>query len=726
MNKSVFKVVVLTCMFGLAMFSVAPVTGQTVNVTFTANTSTNLDTLGEGGVIQIRGAVLGSDNVEGEGDILPGGGNISWSSASSLVLSNVGGDYWQGTFELTVGDTLTYKYWTDHNSLDGGGTKPDGGWEGPFNDTQNVSRDTRILIVGSNDTTLQTQYYQPGGGSAAKDEFTAPFATKADSVAIYFRVNLAGIEEALQFDPVSNGPVGVRGDAGTSGGSIDWGETRVLLTREELIDSDENISSFWSGTAYVDKDSITVGSTQAYKFFIENNGGIDWEGAVDPNGPDNNRFYIYSANLTATMDTTLHWVYFNNTAPTGLPPVDPVASQVTFRVSTEALETLGLFDRGVGDEIKVIGAKGWGRPDEFIDLAFVPALQEWAATEPFSVIPDTEIRYKYFVVFDTSRTDPNSPNFIPNLKIQGVNDNNEDSGWEEPSVTGGADRNFIYANAATQAPAGDFGFDRQFFNSVPANAGIPHGVAVTFSVDMTPATDGASNSLALFRPGVDSVYIQPDGSLLALSQGFETVGDQVVLLEDPDGDMIYTGTWNIQDHAWYQIGYVIAYGNTADGFNTNGGGTTAGRRYYQFIQPTSVGADGSTTWPSEFTLATVTWVERDLPFEPPPDLTQPTSVFDDSGQLPERFALAQNYPNPFNPETSIEYQIASASDVKIQVFNVVGQLVNTLVDEKQTPGSYTISWRGDNVRGFQVSSGIYYLKMVAGDFNSVRKMTLLR
>jgi len=714
---------IFAVLLALPLVSAAiPVMGQTVNVTFTANTSTNLDTLGERGVVQIRGAILGSANGQtGEGDILPGGGNISWSSASSLVLSNIGGDYWQGTFELTVGDTLTYKYWTDHASLSGGGTKPDGGWEGPFNDTQNVSRDTRILIVGPSDTTLQTQYYQPGGGSDPKDEFTPPFATKADTVAIYFRVNMAGIEEAGLFDAASNGPVGVRGDGGTSGGTIDWGETRVLLTREEVLDSGENVSSFWSGTAYVDKDSIAVRSIQAYKFYVENDGGIAWEDNLS-----DNRKFTYTANLVANMDTTLHWVYFDDREPTGLPPVDPVDSQITFRVSTEALETLGLFDRGIGDQIKVIGAKGWGRPDEFIDLAFVPALQEWATTEPFSVIPETEIRYKYFVLFDTSRVDPSSPNFIPNLKIQGVNDNNEDSGWEEPSVTGGSDRSFIYANAATQAPAGDFGFDRQFFNSVPANAGIPHGVAVTFNVDMAPATDAAANTLTLFRPGVDSVYIQPDGSLLALSQGFETVGDQVVLLEDPDGDMIYTGTWDIKDRAWYQIGFVIAYGNTADGFNTNGGGTVAGRRYYQFIQPTSVGEDGSTTWPTEFTLATIAWVERNLPFETPPDLSQPTSVSGPRENLPNTFALNPNYPNPFNPTTNIEYSIASSSEVKIQVFNLVGQLVNTLVDEKQRSGSYLVTWNGDNARGQAVSSGIYFIKMKAGDFNSVRKMTLLK
>jgi hypothetical protein len=699
----------------LLSLMVIPAMAQTVNVTFVCNTSTNLDTLGESGVVQIRGALLGGDGMSTrDGDILPGNANISWSSASSLVLDNIGGDYWSGTFELFVGDTLTYKYWADLSAADGPGTTPGSGWEGGFTASQGLTRDTRILIVGDADTTITTQYYHPDAGLPAKVEFTPPWEVKQDSVAIYFRVNMGGVTEAGLFDPAANGPVGVRGDNVPSGGSIDWGTTKVLLARE--MNSVDN-GSFWSGVAYVDKDSIEVGSTQAYKFFVENNGGVDWENSIG------NRTFDYTESLVANADTTLHWNYFDNRAPVGM---EPVESQVSFRVSTEALETLGLFDRGVGDRIAVIGAKGWDRPDDFIELAFVPALQEWAATEPLTVIPGTDIRYKYFVVYDTSRVDTTSPNFIANLRIQQVNHDTEDSGWEEPSTTGGADRSFAFANAPSQIPMGDFGFDRQFFCSVPANAGIPHGVDVTFNVDMTAATDASQNSDPLFRPGVDSVYIQPDGSMLALSQGYTTFGARVAQLTDPDGDMVYSGTWELKDHAWYQLGFVIAYGNTTDGYQTNGGGTQVGRRYYQFIQPTVVNSDLSTEWPTEMNLPTIQWVETNLPFETPPNLTTPTSVAEAKGLTPDRFALEQNFPNPFNPETSIKYQVASPSLVKIQVYNLAGQLVQTLVDQRQNQGSYTVQWQGTNAAGQWVSSGVYFIRMEAGDFSQSRKMTLMR
>ena len=699
---------------------------QTVNVTFTVNTSTNLDTLGENGVVQIRGALLAGDGqTTRDGDILPGGGNIGWSSASSLVLENIGGDYWRGTFELNADDTLTYKFWTGFD-LDNG-THPDGGWEGPFEFSHGLDRDTRILIVGNSDTTLPVQFYHPGGGNPAVDEFFRPFKSKSDTLSIYFRVNLGGITEASLFDPAVNGPAGIRGNPETSGGFFDWGTTNVTLSREE---NSVNGGSFWSGVAYIPKDSVTAGSVQKYKFFIENNGGIDWEGNVNPNSPGGDRILPYTTTLVnASMDTTLHWVYFDNQAPTGLIPVD---ATITFRVSTEALEGIGLFDRGVGDEINLIGPKGWsvvvGQPDDFIDLNFIPALQEWTVAEPFSRIPGSEIAYKYFVRWDSSRIDPSSPNFIPNLVIRGINDDVEDSGWEEPSIVGGGNRVYAYTNAPEQSPGGDFGFDRHFFNSVPANAFFTTPMTITWNVDMTPATDAATNTLGdLFRPGTDSVWVQFDGSLFALTQGFRTFGERAIELKDPDGDGIYSADYEVQPPAWYQLGFIIAYSTaTPASFITNGGGSTTGRRYYQFVRPDAILGDLTTVWPSEFVLPVIEWKQEDLPFEQPPDLTQATSVADRGDNLPDRFSLVQNYPNPFNPETNIQYRVAQASQVEIKVYNLMGQLVRTLVDKQQPSGNYAIQWSGHNDAGRLVSSGVYFVKMKAGNFTKIRKMAFVK
>ena len=103
-----------------------------------------------------------------------------------------------------------------------------------------------------------------------------------------------------------------------------------------------------------------------------------------------------------------------------------------------------------------------------------------------------------------------------------------------------------------------------------------------------------------------------------------------------------------------------------------------------------------------------------------------TSIGDAGGQIPTEFALKDNYPNPFNPETNIVYDLPSAVDVKLQIFNMRGQLVKTLVDEQQPAGSQTIRWNGRNDFGTKVASGTYVYVLRAGDFAKSKRMTLLK
>ncbi|MCZ6632573.1 MAG: T9SS type A sorting domain-containing protein, partial [bacterium] len=93
---------------------------------------------------------------------------------------------------------------------------------------------------------------------------------------------------------------------------------------------------------------------------------------------------------------------------------------------------------------------------------------------------------------------------------------------------------------------------------------------------------------------------------------------------------------------------------------------------------------------------------------------------------PTEFALFQNFPNPFNPETTIKYNLAESADVTVQIYNVVGQVVRTLVAERQSSGRYQVQWSGKDDRGVAVSSGIYFYQISAGKFHDVRKLMLLK
>ena len=94
--------------------------------------------------------------------------------------------------------------------------------------------------------------------------------------------------------------------------------------------------------------------------------------------------------------------------------------------------------------------------------------------------------------------------------------------------------------------------------------------------------------------------------------------------------------------------------------------------------------------------------------------------------VPLGFSLQQNYPNPFNPKTHITYQLSEACQVRLDVYNPVGQKVRTLVNQIQDTGIHTVVWDGRDDRGLPVASGVYLYRIEAGNFSRTRKMVLLR
>ena len=94
--------------------------------------------------------------------------------------------------------------------------------------------------------------------------------------------------------------------------------------------------------------------------------------------------------------------------------------------------------------------------------------------------------------------------------------------------------------------------------------------------------------------------------------------------------------------------------------------------------------------------------------------------------VPDRTSLSQNMPNPFNPSTTIEYQIAEAGQVRLAIYNLLGQEVRVLVDVRNEAGHYTANWDGKDQLGRQVASGIYLYRLQAAGFSASRRMMLLK
>ena len=142
-----------------------------------------------------------------------------------------------------------------------------------------------------------------------------------------------------------------------------------------------------------------------------------------------------------------------------------------------------------------------------------------------------------------------------------------------------------------------------------------------------------------------------------------------------------------------------------------GHGTTTVPQRYEFID------EDATAGVSYYRLAQ-TDLDGSIHYSEALRISSPTAVAE---EVPHWYELGQNYPNPFNPSTAVPYHLASASDVRLEVYDVRGIRVVTLVNERQSPGEYRAKFDGAGL-----SSGVYLYRLTAGSFQSTRKLLLTK
>jgi hypothetical protein len=99
----------------------------------------------------------------------------------------------------------------------------------------------------------------------------------------------------------------------------------------------------------------------------------------------------------------------------------------------------------------------------------------------------------------------------------------------------------------------------------------------------------------------------------------------------------------------------------------------------------------------------------------------PVGITTHQNEVPQIFSLEQNYPNPFNPTTKIVFTMPKAGNVDLKVYDVLGKEVTTLLSEFKQAGKYTVDFNGSNL-----ASGVYFYKIVSGDFTATKKMSLIK
>ena len=107
---------------------------------------------------------------------------------------------------------------------------------------------------------------------------------------------------------------------------------------------------------------------------------------------------------------------------------------------------------------------------------------------------------------------------------------------------------------------------------------------------------------------------------------------------------------------------------------------------------------------------------------------EPTGVEDQTAQhnLPDQYALLQNYPNPFNPVTTITYHLPQQGQVRLTIYNILGEQIQTLVEQEHPAGAYSHLWDGTDASGRQVASGVYLYRLETGSRVFTRRMLLLK
>lgn len=104
----------------------------------------------------------------------------------------------------------------------------------------------------------------------------------------------------------------------------------------------------------------------------------------------------------------------------------------------------------------------------------------------------------------------------------------------------------------------------------------------------------------------------------------------------------------------------------------------------------------------------------------------PTGMELAESRLPGTFELSQNYPNPFNPSTEIRFSLAKPADVRLEIYDIMGRVVATLIQEPMTAGYHKVAWEGKNNTGQAVSSGVYFYRLTAGQFVATKKMVVIK
>jgi hypothetical protein len=665
-------------------WTTATQTMDTVNVTFLVNTATIPDTLLPTSTVQLRGS-------------LPG---FTWDN-NSVLMSNIGGDYWKVKVPFIVvrGTTLSgqFKIFTNVKSTI---TGSDGGWENNTTDGSGNRLFSFGPVNGTKDTVLSVEY--ANGSTSAQPQYWRPFVPETDSVSVWFRINMQSQET---FNKATT-RLGVRGDMLNG-----WGTTIILKQESNHGNAGQtgyDGTNFWSGVVKIPR--TTAAATMGYKF-------VQFDQS-DPTGTTltwesiSNRTFMFDP---AMADTTLYWVWWNNqimqpfngndtvimtfradlaqaVASNGASYTDTIVVRSGYNSSALAVREKRMFRIGISSKFRAV--------DTVITKSGTPLYYQYYRTPASGEV--REIYYN-FANPGASATAEKRRFMVPalaNNTAQMIQDTINSTSDEHRMPRFRNMKNLAQAMVVTytcdvrpaiyQLKKGSKLVSTNITAWTIAN---PDSVIIDGVWMNGPAVGGwdVGGAWGLDRRMIDTAKMWDDG----------THGDLVA------HDSIYSLLYSYTTSA--TVGQEFKFG--IFGCDNEGG---FGNNHIENIND----ANSTATIASQFgSIDPVFFDAWDYTNEKPVI----TDVNNGGATIPFSYRVEQNYPNPFNPTTRIDYEIKAPGRVSLKVFNVLGQVVASLVEEKKEAGKYYATFDAS-----KLASGVYLYQFISGNYVATKKMILLK
>jgi len=717
-------------------------TTASASVTFNLNTSTAPGFTDTSSTLIIRGSMNG------------------WAG-NDWEMSNAGGDYWVFTSDTLSDGEYEYKYvviddlgteaWesTGNRSLTVSGETdlPQDFWENgttpPYVETDSIDVWFRVSTAGiigyDGDTMFVAGYMNSWNGEPLEQEGDTEFWSRQYSfdpegelVAYKFQHGLGGWES-----------IGNRTADLTADTTLSWvywdnippTDVEVVYTNVTLTVVDEGLSfqdvrfkgqfSNWSLIQGYDdgtngdqtaNDGIwttvldSVVGPNSYEW-----GAVECDSSCDEGGngiwllnliSEPNQEFSVEEDGSVTGSTSFTIPYLG----------DEITKTVIFSVDmTEWLDEddptgMPVFSVSRGDQMQVRGAfNGWNC-DEPADceMTRTPGTNIFSLATSVTGYPSTATEFKYYMELDSSSVD---------ILSQTYGDIYNGIGWEDSPQFGGGNRFFtLGADDGT----GLLELPLSGYYDLPTGGVVPccRTVTLSFHVDMVDAIEQG------FDSSEDSVYISFKDRWLKYLQG---LGDDYKVYATANGDGTYSADASfVGPFPWHMIYTWGFYDVSEVAYIEEGGGFGFGRSRARYHHANA----NNDCWWRDYSFPQDTFQVEDPPlpveeFDPESICIPLASVGDE--MIPDEYFLSENYPNPFNPTTSFTFGISSSKDVRISIYNILGQKIFSFEKGRMDAGTYEFNWNGENQMGEQVTSGIYFYEMEAGnDFRNIKKMTLLK